>query len=233
MRFSEVMTELQRLADPAVVRGMKRFGMPSENVLGVAAPKLRSLAKKIGKDQDLSLKLWSTGILEARGLAALTGDPAKVSKRQMEQWVKEFDSWGVCDACCACLFAHTPHALEAAFKWSKSEKEFIKRAGFVMMAEIAIHLKTLDDRQFLPMLKAIRREAYDERNFARKAVNWALRQIGKRNKRLNKLAIAEGERIRRIESRTARWIASDALRELRSPQVQRRLQKWEQKSRTR
>lgn len=233
MRFSEVMTELQRLADPAVVRGMKRFGMPSENVLGVAAPKLRSLAKKIGKDQDLSLKLWSTGILEARGLAALTGDPAKVSKRQMEQWVKEFDSWGVCDACCACLFAHTPHALEAAFKWSKSEKEFIKRAGFVMMAEIAIHLKTLDDRQFLPMLKAIRREAYDERNFARKAVNWALRQIGKRNSFLNEQAIKTARSVHALNSPSARWVANDALRELQSSKVQLRLQEKSKKSRPR
>jgi len=212
---------------------MKRFGMPSENVLGVAAPKLRSLAKKIGKDQDLSLKLWSTGILEARGLAALTGDPAKVSKRQMEQWVKEFDSWGVCDACCACLFAHTPHALEAAFKWSKSEKEFIKRAGFVMMAEIAIHLKTLDDRQFLPMLKAIRREAYDERNFARKAVNWALRQIGKRNSFLNEQAIKTARSVHALNSPSARWVANDALRELQSSKVQLRLQEKSKKSRPR
>ncbi len=209
---------------------MKGFGMPSENVLGVTAPKLRSLAKKIGEDQDLSLKLWSTGILEARGLAALTGDPAKVSKRQMEQWVKEFDSWGVCDACCACLFVYTPHTLEAAFKWSKSEKEFIKRAGFVMMAEIAIHVKTLDDRQFLPMLKAIRREAYDERNFARKAVSWALRQIGKRNSFLNEQAIKTARSVHALNSPSARWVANDALRELQSSKVQLRLQEKSKKS---
>jgi 3-methyladenine DNA glycosylase AlkD len=147
--------------------------------------------------------------------------------------VKDFDSWATCDAACGILFVRTPYALRAAFQWCRSEKEFVKRAGFVMMAAAAVHLKTLDDREFLPMLKEIRRGAVDERNFVRKAVNWALRQIGKRNIRLNGLAILEAERIHAIDSRAARWIASDALRELRSPQVRRRLQKWERKSRTR
>lgn len=191
------------------------------------------LAKKIGRDQALSLKLWSTGFLEARVLAALTGDPAKVTRRQMERWVKTLDSWGVCDACCACLFVHTPHALEAALKWSKSEKEFIKRAGFVMMAEIALHLKTLDDRQFLRMLKAIRREACDERNFARKSVNWALRQIGKRNSFLNEQAIRTARSVHALNSPSARWVANDALRELQSSKVLLRLQEKSKKSRPR
>jgi 3-methyladenine DNA glycosylase AlkD len=233
MRLSEVIDELKRLGDPAIVEGMKRFGVPSEHALGISAPQLRSLAKRIGQDQDLSLKLWGTGILEARAIAALIGDPGKVTWRQMGKWAKDFDSWAVCDACCGVLFVRTPYALKAAFQWCRSEKEFVKRAGFVMMAVAAVHLKSLDDREFLPMLKEIRRGAVDERNFVRKAVNWALRQIGKRSMRLNKLATSEGERIRAIDSRAARWIASDALRELKSPQVQRRLQKWERKSRTR
>lgn len=233
MRPAEVIDKLKRLADPTIVEGMKRFGVPSDHALGISAPQLRSLAKRIGVDQELSLKLWATGILEARAIAALIGDPDKVKWSQMGKWVKNFDSWAVCDACCGALFVRTPYALKAAFEWCRSEKEFVKRAGFVMMAEAAIHLKSLDDRKFLPMLKEIRRGAVDERNFVRKAVNWALRQIGKRNLRLNKLAIAEGERMRLVDSRSARWIAADALRELRSPQVRRRLQKWERESRSR
>ena len=233
MRLSEVIDELKRLGDPAIVEGMKRFGVSSEHALGISAPQLRSLAKKIGQDQELSLKLWTTGILEARAIAALIGDPDKVTWRQMSRWAKDFDSWAICDAACVLLFVRSPYALRGAFQWCRSKKEFVKRAGFVLMAAAAIHLKSLDDSEFLPMLKEIRRGSDDERNFVRKAVNWALRQIGKRNKRLNKLAITEGERIHAIESKAARWIASDALRELRSAQVQRRLQKWEQKSRTR
>ena len=233
MQLVEVLTELRNLGDPNVVAGMRRYGLPTQNALGISAPKLRALAKKIGRDHQLSLQLWPTGIMDARVLAALIGDPAEVTKRQMEKWVKDFDSWGVCDACCGCLFVQSPFAIKMAFKWCKSEKEFVKRAGFVLMAEAAIHLKTLRDAEFVPMLREIRKGAVDERNFVRKAVNWALRQIGKRNRRLNNLAIAEGVRIRGIESKAARWIAADALRELRSSQVQIRLQKWEQKSRTR
>ena len=233
MKTTDVMAELRRLGDPAVVVGMARFGIPSDNALGISAPKLRAFAKKIGRDHDLSLKLWQTSVLEARLLSALIGDPEKVTRRQMNRWVSEFDSWGVCDACCCLLFVFSPYALEMAFKWVKSEREFGKRAGFVMMAASAIHLKGLSDREFLPMLKAIRLAATDERNFVRKAVNWALRQIGKRNRRLNVLSIKEANRIRKIDSRAARWIAADALRELQSVQVQRRFQKWEEKSRMR
>jgi 3-methyladenine DNA glycosylase AlkD len=233
MRLSEVVAELKRMGDPAVVEGMKRFGVTTEYALGITGPQLRSLARKIGLDQKLSLQLWSTGIHEARAIAALIGDPEKVTWRQMGQWVKDFDSWAICDAACGILFVRTPYALKATFQWCRSEKEFVKRGGFVMMAAAAVHLKSLDDREFLPMLKEIRRGAVDERNFVRKAVNWALRQIGKRNMHLNGLAIQEAERIHAIDSRAARWIASDALRELRSPQVRRRLQKWERKSRTR
>jgi 3-methyladenine DNA glycosylase AlkD len=233
MRLSEAIGALKKMGDPAVVDGMKRFGVSSQHALGISAPQLRSLAKSIGQDQELSLKLWKTGIHEARAIAALIGDPDKVTWRQMGKWAQDFDSWATCDAACGILFVRTPYALKAAFQWCRSKQEFVKRAGFVMMAEAAIHLKSLDDREFLPMFKEIRRGAVDERDFVRKAVNWALRQIGKRNGRLNQLAIAEGEQIRAIDSRAARWIASDALRELKSPQVQRRLQKWERKSRTR
>ena len=233
MHLSQVLTELRTSGDPKVVAGLSRFGLPQNHALGVSGPKLRALAKRIGIDQQLSLQLWTTDVMEARILAALTGDPAKVTKRQMEGWLKDVDSWGVCDACCGCLFVYSPLGMKMAFKWCRNEKEFVRRAGFVMMAEAAIHLKTMKDSEFIPMLKEIRVGATDERNFVRKAVNWALRQIGKRNKALNRLAIAEGERIRTLDSKAARWIAADALRELRSSKVQLRLQKWEEKSRTR
>jgi 3-methyladenine DNA glycosylase AlkD len=232
-QLHSVLKELHRLADPVVAKGAERFGVSSKNMLGISAPKLRAVAREIGVDQVLSLSLWPTGIHEARVLAALIGNPDLVTKRQMEQWVRDFDNWGVCDACCGELFVWTPFALEKAFRWSSHKKEFVKRAGFVMMAEMAIHLKRLDDDAFVPMLGAIHREATDDRNFVRKAVNWALRQIGKRNSRLNILAITAAKKIQLLDSRSARWIASDALRELQSPALQRRLRNRGIKTRTR
>jgi 3-methyladenine DNA glycosylase AlkD len=224
MRYNDVIKELQEMADPTVAEGIKRFGIPNANALGITAPQLRSLAKKIGKNQSISLKLWTTGILEARGLAALVGEPEAVTKRQMNSWARDFDSWSVCDACCCVLFVYTPYAKEMAFRWSKDQREFVKRAGFVLMAAMAVHQKALEDRAFVPMLREIREGCKDERGFVWKAVNWALRQIGKRNLHLNQLAIESAIKIRSVDSRAARWIATDALRELRSEAVQRRLQ---------
>ncbi|MCX6144716.1 MAG: DNA alkylation repair protein [Ignavibacteriales bacterium] len=223
MHFSEVIAELHSMADPAAVRGLSRFGLPTENALGISAPNLRALAKRIGRDQGLSLKLWATGVHEARVLAALVGEPDQVSKRQMARWARDFDSWGVCDACCAVLFVYTPHAMEMAFKWSRDKREYVKRAGFVLMASMAVHQKSLADNKFVPMLRAIREQSADERGFVKKAVNWALRQIGKRNLHLNSLAIETAIEIHSLKSPAARWVASDALRELRSDAVQRRL----------
>jgi 3-methyladenine DNA glycosylase AlkD len=223
MTFNEVMTELRQLADPAVVRGLSRFGLPANKALGITAPKLRALAKRIGKNQALSLKLWTTGILDARVLAALIGEADQVTKRQMAQWASDFDSWGVCDACCVVLFVYSPHAMEMAFKWSHDKREFVKRAGFALMASMAVHQKSLEDRDFVPMLKVIHDESADDRWFVKKAVNWALRQIGKRNLRLNVLAIETAARIQSLDSPAARWVSSDALRELRGDAVQSRL----------
>ncbi|HCA80239.1 MAG TPA: DNA alkylation repair protein [Bacteroidetes bacterium] len=231
--LQSLLRQLHRLADPAVAKGAERFGIKGANVLGITAPRLRALAKTVGTNQELSLALWPTGFHEARALAALIGDPALVSKRQMERWVRDFDNWAVCDACCAELFIYTSYAGECAFRWSSQKEEFVKRAGFVMMASMAVHLKRLGDDKFIPMLRAIKRESTDERNFVRKAVNWALRQIGKRNSNLNLLAILTAGQIGAIESRSARWIASDALRELESAAVRRRLQSREKKNRTR
>lgn len=231
--LKSLLRQLHRLADPAVAKGAERFGIKSANVLGITAPKLRALAKTIGTNQELSLTLWPTGFHEARALAALIGDPALVTNRQMERWARDFDNWGVCDACCGELFIYTPYAIECAFRWSSQRREFVKRAGFVMMAAMAVHLKYLGDEEFIPMLQVVVRESTDERNFVRKAVNWALRQIGKRNSNLNTLAIKTARQVGAIESRSAHWIASDALRELRSIAVQRRLQSREKKNRTR
>jgi 3-methyladenine DNA glycosylase AlkD len=223
MHSSEVITELHSMADPAVVRSLSRFGLPTENALGISAPKLRALAKRIGKDHALSLKLWETGVPDARVLAALVGEPDQVSMRQMNRWASEFDSWGVCDACCGVLFVYSPHAMKMAFKWSRDKREYVKRAGFALMASMAVHQKSLADSAFVPMLRAIRAQSTDDRGFVRKAVNWALRQIGKRNLHLNSLAIETATKIHSIKSPAARWVASDALRELRSDAVQRRL----------
>ena len=223
MRFSDIIAELRLMADPAVAKGLSRFGLPTKKALGITAPKLRALAKRIGKNQALSLRLWSTGILEVRVLAALIGEPAEVTKRQMARWGRDFDSWGVCDACCGVLFVYTPHAMEMAFRWSRDKREYVKRAGFVLMASMAVHQKSLADGEFVPMLRAIREQSADERGFVKKAVNWALRQIGKRNLHLNMLAIETAAKIQSLDSPAARWVASDALRELRGDAVQRRL----------
>ena len=223
MLFSDVMVELRKMADPTVARGLSRFGLPTEKALGITAPKLRALAKRIGKNQALSLKLWTAGLLEARVLAALVGEPDEVTRRQMTLWARDFDSWGVCDACCGVLFVRTPHAMQMAFIWSRDKREYVKRAGFVLMASMAVHQKFLDDREFVPMLRAIREQSADERGFVKKAINWALRQIGKRNLHLNTLAVETATRIQFLNSPAARWVASDALRELRSDAVQCRL----------
>jgi 3-methyladenine DNA glycosylase AlkD len=174
-------------------------------------------------DQKLSLQLWSTGIHDARHLAALVGDPTQVTPAQMERWARDFASWDVVDGCCCHLFVHTPHAWKKALAWSRRKEEFVKRAGFALMAYLAVHDKKAGDEKFLRLLAVIKFGARDERHFVKKAVNWALRQIGKRNARLNKSAIATGKAIRALGAPAAHWIASDALRELTSKMVQKRL----------
>jgi len=202
---------------------MARFGVTAKKAYGVSAPAAHKLAREIGRDQQLSLRLWRTEILDARGLATLIGDPAQVTPAQMERWARDFDSWAVVDAACRYLFLYTPHAWNKALAWSRREEEFVKRAAFSLMAYLAIHDKEAPDNKFLRLLPVIERASLDERNFVKKAVNWALRQIGKRNARLNRAAIAAGKKIRALGTPAARWIASDALRELTSPAVQKRL----------
>ncbi len=218
-----VLAELVRHGEQRNVEGMARFGIRAKQVYGVSKPKLDQLARAVGKNHALGLKLWKTGIHEARLLGVLLSDAKSLTPAQMEQWVRDFDNWDVCDGTCCHLFVGAKQAWTKAFSWTSREKEFEKRAGFALAAFLAIHDKAAGDGLFLKFVKAIEREAWDERNFVRKAVNWALRNIGKRNRRLNRAAIRAAERIERGGTRAGRWIAADALRELKSEAVQKRL----------
>jgi len=216
---------LKRLGEKKNVAGMARFGIWAKKVFGVSKPKLDELARKIGKNHELGMELWSTGIHDARLLGVLVSEPEKVDAKQMNRWVRDFDNWDVCDGTCCHLFVFAAPAWKKALEWTRRKKEFEKRAGFALAAFLAVHDKLAADTNYKKFLEAIEREAWDDRNFVRKAVNWALRNIGKRNLRLNRGAIASAERIRRQDTRAARWIAADALRELRSEAVQKRLRR--------
>jgi 3-methyladenine DNA glycosylase AlkD len=224
MQYDDILKKLKSLSDPKAVEGMARFGINPENTFGVSIPNLRQIAKETGKDHALAQQLWASGIHEARILASMVDDPKMVTEEQLERWVKDFDSWDVCDQCCMNLFEKTQFAYQKAVEWSSNDKEFIKRTGFVLMARLAVSDKKADDKQFEPFLPIIKRESTDNRNFVKKAVNWALRQIGKRNLNLNGKAIETAEGIQEIDSKSARWIAADALRELTGQAVLERLQ---------
>jgi 3-methyladenine DNA glycosylase AlkD len=218
-----VVGELRRLGSRRNVEGMTRFGIHAEKVFGVSKPKLDALAREIGKNHSLGLALWATGIQDAKILAGMISEPGKVTGEQMELWVGDFDNWDSCDGTCCHLFVFAKDAWAKSFAWTKREEEFQKRAGFALAAYLASRDKSAGDAKYLKFLKAIEREAGDERNFVRKAVNWALRNIGKRNTRLNRAAIAAARRLQKKASRAARWIAADALRELQGEAVQARL----------
>ena len=204
---------------------MARFGIDTGRAVGVTVTELRRFARALGRDHELAAALWASGVHEARLLASLVDEPAMVSEAQMEAWVADLDSWDVCDGVCGNLFDRTPFALDKAVEWSSREPEFEKRAAFALMASAAVHRKDLPDAAFASLLPVIREQAIDERNYVKKAVSWALRQIGKRSSGLNSLAVRTAEQIERIDSRAARWVGRDALRELRSDAVQARLRK--------
>ncbi|MBU2607687.1 MAG: DNA alkylation repair protein [Chloroflexi bacterium] len=225
MQYDEILKKLKALSDPKAVEGMARFGINPENTYGVSVPNLRKLAREAGKDHALAQQLWASGIHEARVMASMIDKPALVTEEQMESWVKDFDSWDICDQCCSNLFDKTKWAYQKATQWSEREEEFVKRAGFTLMATLAVHDKSAADAAFTAFLPAIKRGATDNRNFVKKAVNWALRQIGKRNLSLNAIAIQTAEEIQKTDSKSARWIAADAIRELTSQAVQQRLRR--------
>lgn len=217
-----VIRKLKSLSSPEAVVGMSKFGINPENTYGISIPKLREIAKDIGKNHQLALELWKSGIHEARILASFIDEPEKVTENQLEKWVRDFDSWDVCDQVCN-LFEKTPYAYQKAIEWTDRKEEFIKRAAFALMAGLAVHDKKASNEQFEQFFQLIKKAATDDRNFVKKAGNWALRNIGKRNKALNKRAIEIAREIQEIKSKTAKWIASDALRELSSQAIQKRL----------
>lgn len=225
MTYGEVLAELRAMADPSNLKGQARFGIDVSNSLGISMTSLRPLARRIGKDHSLAIALWDSGIREARILATLVDDPVQVTEEQMEAWAAEFRSWEVVDAACCNLFDRTPFRYSKAVEWAAREEEFVKRAAFSLIAGIAVHDKTAPDDELVALLPVIQRESCDRRNFVRKAVNWALRQIGKRNLELNRAAIEAGEAIAAMDCKGAHWVASDVLKELRSPQVQQRLRR--------
>ncbi|MFC1955115.1 DNA alkylation repair protein [Chloroflexota bacterium] len=222
MQYNDIIKKLKSLSNPEAVKGMARFGINPENTYGVSIPNLRKTAKETGADHDLAQQIWASGIHEARILASMIDEPEMITDVQMESWVKDFDSWDVCDQCCNNLFDKTKFAHGKAAEWSKREEEFVKRAGFVLMATLAVHDKKAADEEFLKFLPIIKRESADNRNFVKKVVNWALRQIGKRNLNLNTMAIKTAGEIQQIDSTSARWIAADAIRELTGESVQKK-----------
>lgn len=220
--YRQIIARLKRKANTRNVAGMARFGINTKATLGISVNDLRVLAKEIGKNHELAQRLWWSGIHEARILAALIDEPDRITSRQLESWVNDFDSWDICDQVSG-LFERTPLGREKIPKWARSDQEFVKRAAFAMIAGLAVHDKAAPDRLFERYLQIIKRAATDDRNFVKKAVNWALRGIGKRNRTLNRRAIAVAREIKALDSRAARWIAADAIRELTSVHVRRRL----------
>lgn len=222
-KVQEALAWLTRKSSRAIRDGMSRYAIPSANALGVAMRDIKALGRQLGSNQELAAALWETGVYEARMLASFVGDPARIPSRQMDKWCKEFDNWAFCDAMCFNLFDRTPHAWAKVERWSAGPGEFVKRTAFALLWSLSVHDKAAGNDRFLHGLALIERAATDERNFVRKAVNMALRAVGKRNAALNASAIALARRLAESPNATARWVGKDALKELTSPAVVRRL----------
>ncbi len=220
-RAEGIIKKLHTLAKPQNLAGMARYGIVPKNGLGVNMPNLRAIAKECGKNHALAQKLWASGIHDARILAALVDEPEKVTPAQMDRWVKTFYSWDVCDQACGNLFDKTPYAYAKARQWQRDRREYVKRAGFVMMAVLSVHDKRADDARFSAFLPMIREGAADGRNFVKKAVNWALRQIGKRNPALRKKALALAEELAASPEASSRWVGRGAVCELQKTVTRR------------
>jgi len=218
MNVNEVLNEIKSLSTVEHFSKLAHFGINDSKALGVKIPLLRQLAKKLGKNHELAIELWKTEVHEARLLATMIDDPKLVTESQFDSWVRDFNSWDICDQCCG-LFSKTPYVLPKVYTYSTAKEEFVKRTAFVLMCALVIVDKKADNEFFFPFFDLIEREAWDDRNFVRKAVNWALRQIGKRNEELRLKAIECAERVLKQESKSARWIASDALRELKYEKI--------------
>ncbi|MBU0687286.1 MAG: DNA alkylation repair protein [Candidatus Margulisbacteria bacterium] len=225
MQFKSIIKKLESLTNQECIDGMARYGIVSKKVYGVSLPELRAMAAKIGIDQKLAEKLWKFGAYETKILAPLIVDPKKVDDKLLEKWVKDFDNWAVCDNACMHLFRKTDLAHKKVREWTKRKEEFAKRAGFALMSTLVVHDKSASDALFIKYLSIIKKEATDGRHYVKKSVNWALRTIGKKNKNLNKKAIVTAREIKKLDSKSAKWIAADALRELTSEKIKKRLKK--------
>lgn len=221
----EILTKLESMSDPEAVKGMARYGINSKNNLGVSIYKLREIAKEMGQDHEIALKLWNSGIHDARLLACFIDNPSEVTGGQMDSWAQDFDSWDICDQACTSLFDLTTLAWAKVFEWAEQPDEFVKRGAFSLIAGLTVHDKKASDEKFEQFIPLIKKHSHDERNYVKKAVNWAIRNIGKRNKNLNKVMIKLSRELLKDDSKAAKWIASDALRELTSIKIQNRLKK--------
>ena len=221
--LEHALAKLHAHAHPDQLAGMAKFGIVGDERLGLSVPEMRKIAKELKRDHSLALALWDTGIPEAMMVASMIDDPKQLTEAQMDDWVEDFMSWDVCDQVCGNLFDKSPLAWKKVTEWSTREEEFVKRAAFALIAYLAWHNKTSPDEKFTALFPLIERAATDARNFVKKAVNWALRGVGKRNRALNAASIEMAGKLAQMDSKSARWIASDALRELTGDAVQKRL----------
>jgi len=229
MDYEKIIKKLYLLANPENLKGMARYGINQKNNLGISIYQLRPLASEIGLNHALALRLWDSQIHDARLLACFIDDPEKVTAEQMDKWAGDFDSWDICDQACTSLFDRSPLAYKKVYQWANHEKEFVKRAAFSLIAGLAVHDKNAIDKDLECFFPLLIQQAVDDRNYVKKAVNWALRNIGKRNLHLNQEALKTANEMKAINSKSARWIASDAIRELTSQKVLQKLERKKKK----
>ena len=220
---ARALAELKKKASKKTKDGMARYAIPSDKAFGVPVGTIRAIGKKLGKSHELALALWKSGHYEARMLATFVDEPERVTPAQMDRWCRDFDNWAICDTACFCLFDRTPYAFKKVTEWAKSKDEFVKRAAFALLASLTVHDKTAKDAAFVRLLPLVERAALDERNFVKKSVNWALRSLGKRSPELNRKSVQLAERLATRAEPAPRWVGKDALRELKSASVARRL----------
>lgn len=215
---------LKKNSSQKVRDGMARYGLPSDKALGVSVGTIQKLGKELGKDHELAMALWETDVYEARLLVAYVGEPAKLTSAQMDRWCRDFDNWGVLDTICFVLFNETPLAWKKVEQWVKLQGEFQRRAGFVLLACLPWR-EPADDARFMRLLPLIERGAPDNRNFVRKGVNWALRSVGRRSRKLHNAATALAKRLAESEDATARWVGKDAFKQLTGPAMMARIRR--------
>lgn len=223
MQLQEIIDRLELLSMPENIEGMARFGITPEKTYAIKIPELRKIAKEIGKNHDMALKLWKLDFRETKILACMIDDPKLVSSKQLDDWVLEFDYWEICDQCCMNLFRKTSFAYDKIYEWGKHEDEFVKRAAFSLLAVMAVHDKMQPDEKFEQYFPLIISASSDNRNFVKKAVNWALRSIGKKNRKLNASSIELAEKILDLNTKSSKWIATNALKELKSEKIRKKL----------